>query len=94
MQGKTAEIWRELCSQAAQEQDPNRLLELTLKINTLLEEKEQRLKRRSNTLMRGNEGFHDGSGPIGAEPENKGDTGHSAGIHIIARTNREPHGCP
>jgi hypothetical protein len=55
MQGKTAETWRELCSQAAQEQDPSRLLELTLKINTLLEEKEQRLKTGSNRLACGKE---------------------------------------
>jgi hypothetical protein len=39
MQEKIAD-WRELCSQAAQEQDPNRLLELAREINTLLEEKE------------------------------------------------------
>jgi hypothetical protein len=55
MQGKIGEDWRELCSQAAQEQDPNRLLELARKINTLLEEKEQRLKTRSNRFLLGNE---------------------------------------
>jgi hypothetical protein len=55
MQEKIAD-WRELCSQAAQEQDPNRLLELARKINMLLEEKEQRLKTGSNRLMLGNEG--------------------------------------
>jgi hypothetical protein len=60
MQGKIAEDWRELCSQAAQEQDPNRLLELALKINTLLEEKERRLKTGSNTLTRGKEDSHHG----------------------------------
>jgi hypothetical protein len=49
MQEKIAD-WRELCSQAAQEQDPNRLLELAREINTLLEEKEQRLKTRNNSL--------------------------------------------
>ena len=56
MQGQIAEDWRELCSQAAQEQDTNRLLELTRKINMLLEEKEQRLRTGSHTLMRGNKG--------------------------------------
>jgi hypothetical protein len=56
MQGKIGEDWRELCSQAAQEQDPNRLLELARKINTLLEEKEQRLKTGSNRFLLGNEG--------------------------------------
>jgi hypothetical protein len=55
MQGKIGEDWRELCSQAAQEQDPNRLLELARKINTLLEEKEQRLKTGSNRFLLGNE---------------------------------------
>jgi hypothetical protein len=50
MQEKIAD-WRELCSQAAQEQDPNRLLELAREINTLLEEKEQRLKTRKNSLI-------------------------------------------
>jgi hypothetical protein len=59
MQEKIAD-WRELCSQAAQEQDPNRLLELALKINTLLEEKEQRLKTGSNTLTPRKEDSHHG----------------------------------
>lgn len=56
MQGTIGEDWRELCSQAAQEQDPNRLLELARQINTLLEEKEQRLRTRSNRFLLGNEG--------------------------------------
>jgi hypothetical protein len=43
MQGETGEHWKELCAQAAVEQDPQRLLELTQKINRLLEAKEQRL---------------------------------------------------
>jgi hypothetical protein len=43
MQGERKERWRELCEQAAVEQDPTRLLELTREINRLLEEKEQRL---------------------------------------------------
>jgi hypothetical protein len=43
MQGERKEKWRELCEQAAIEQDPTRLLELTREINRLLEEKEQRL---------------------------------------------------
>lgn len=45
MQGKTAERWRALCEQAAIEQDPQRLLELTSEITRLLAEKEDRLKK-------------------------------------------------
>ena len=44
MQGDTAERWRKLCEQAAIEQDPQKLLELSEEINSLLEAKEQRLK--------------------------------------------------
>jgi hypothetical protein len=43
MQGPTRERWEELCRQAAEEQDPKRLLELTAEINRLLQEKEDRL---------------------------------------------------
>jgi hypothetical protein len=43
MQGKNAERWRELCEQAAKEQDPVRLLQLTTEINRLLLQKEERL---------------------------------------------------
>ena len=39
------ERWIRLCEQAAVEQDPARLLELILEIDSLLAEKEQRLKR-------------------------------------------------
>jgi hypothetical protein len=48
VQGKTAERWRELCAQAAEEQDPNDLMRLIGEINELLEEKEQRLKAPQN----------------------------------------------
>ena len=43
MQGETKERWQNLCEQAAVEQDPERLMELTKEINALLEDKEQRL---------------------------------------------------
>ena len=43
MQGQQKERWRELCELAAQEQNPERLMELVAEINRLLEEKEQRL---------------------------------------------------
>ena len=43
MQGATKERWQILCEQAAVEQDPERLLELTREINRLLEEKQNRL---------------------------------------------------
>ena len=44
MKGQTGELWRQLCEQAAVEQDPRKLLELTQEINRLLTEKEERLK--------------------------------------------------
>jgi hypothetical protein len=51
MQGEKKERWQELCAQAAKEQDPEKLLALTLEINRLLEEKEDRVKaaRKSDT---------------------------------------------
>lgn len=45
MQGEERERWEQLCRLAADEQDPNRLMELIEEINRLLEEKEERLKR-------------------------------------------------
>jgi hypothetical protein len=45
MQGKIRERWQELCARAADEQDPERLMELVREINQLLEEKELRLQR-------------------------------------------------
>ena len=43
MQDANKELWRELCEQAAVEQDPKRLLELTKQINDLLLGKQHRL---------------------------------------------------
>jgi hypothetical protein len=43
VQGETAERWRVLCEQAVHEQDPHRLIELVTEINSLLEQKEERL---------------------------------------------------
>ena len=43
MKGETRERWQQLCAQAADEQDPQMLLELVKEINRLLEEKERRL---------------------------------------------------
>jgi hypothetical protein len=48
MQGETREKWVHLCEQAANEQDPEKLMLLIQQINTLLEQKEQRLKRKSD----------------------------------------------
>ena len=45
MIGETRERWRQLCAQAAVEQDPAKLLELTEEITRLLDEKEKRLKQ-------------------------------------------------
>jgi len=49
MKGETGELWRKLCEQAAVEQDPDKLLELTREINRLLYEKEARLEREKGT---------------------------------------------
>ena len=43
MQGEKRERWMQLCEQAANEQDPVKLLQLVDEINRLLEEKERRL---------------------------------------------------
>jgi hypothetical protein len=43
MQGPNLERWQELCRQAATEQDPKKLMELTAEIICLLDEKEKRL---------------------------------------------------
>jgi hypothetical protein len=44
MQGKAKEEWKQVCEQAAIEQDPERLMALVMEINRMLDEKEQRLK--------------------------------------------------
>jgi len=46
MKGEKGERWRNLCEQAATEQDPIRLLQLVSEINRLLLEKEERLVRK------------------------------------------------
>lgn len=50
MQGERGERWRKLCEQAAVEQDPDKLLQLTKEIVQLLEEKEQRLQRQRGKI--------------------------------------------
>jgi hypothetical protein len=45
MKGETAERWRQVCEQAAVEQDPQKLMQLISQITKMLEEKEQRLLR-------------------------------------------------
>jgi hypothetical protein len=47
MQGKTKERWMSLCEQAAQEQDPDKLMELLQEITMLLDQKQERLKSAS-----------------------------------------------
>jgi hypothetical protein len=44
VKGETGERWRALCELAAEEQDPERLMELVEQINRMLEEKEKRLQ--------------------------------------------------
>ena len=50
MQGERGERWRKLCEQAAVEQDPDKLLELTKEIVQLLEEKERRLHQQRGKI--------------------------------------------
>ena len=50
VKGQTGELWKQLCAQAAEEQDSEKLLQLVKEINRLLEEKEQRLKKRDAGL--------------------------------------------
>jgi len=45
MKGETRERWQKLCEQAADEQDPGKLMELINEINQLLETKEEGLLR-------------------------------------------------
>jgi hypothetical protein len=52
MKGEKKEHWMRLCEQAANEQDPKRLMELVHEINRLLEEKENRLKQDSKLTHR------------------------------------------
>lgn len=46
MKGERLEQWQQLCALAAEEQEPERLMQLVKEINRLLEEKEQRLRNR------------------------------------------------
>jgi hypothetical protein len=45
MKGETGERWRRLCEHATVEQHSQRLLEIAKEITTLLDEKEERLKK-------------------------------------------------
>ena len=47
MKGVILVEWQKLCQQAATEQDPEKLLDLVKRINSLLEQKEQRLNENS-----------------------------------------------
>jgi hypothetical protein len=51
MEARSKERWQELCEQAANEQDREKLVKLIVEINRLLQEKEERLrgKTRSNS---------------------------------------------
>jgi hypothetical protein len=49
VKGDQREEWLELCAQAADEQDPQKLLGLVTRINDLLEAKEARLQQRTST---------------------------------------------
>jgi hypothetical protein len=54
-----SEEWKQLCAQAAIEQDPQKLLDLARKINELLLGKQNRLNQDASTLA--------GTGPKGAD---------------------------
>jgi len=53
LQDETKERWYELCSQAAVEQDPEKLMALVKEINELLSQKERRLKRSASEAKAG-----------------------------------------
>jgi hypothetical protein len=44
MKGESGDLWKMFCAKAAEEKDPERLLELVKQINDLLEAKEKRLR--------------------------------------------------
>jgi hypothetical protein len=46
LQSKNRERWQALCELAATEQDPDRLMELIHEIEQLLNEKDERLRRK------------------------------------------------
>jgi hypothetical protein len=48
MQGPVKERWQILCEQAANEQDPQKLMDLVREINRPLEEKQKRLTAKRN----------------------------------------------
>lgn len=59
MQGKTAERWQQLCKQAAEEQDPVKLLELVREINDLFAQKQARLEnQQAETAQDSNGAFN------------------------------------
>ena len=49
MQEKVKEDWLQLCEQVAIEQNPERMIELIRELNRMLDEKQQRLKRKQFT---------------------------------------------
>ena len=49
MQDEANTRWKDLCAQAAVEQDPQKLLELVKQINELLSEKQKRLEAEKKT---------------------------------------------
>jgi hypothetical protein len=51
MQDKDKEVWLDVCARAAIEQDPDELLRLAREIDRLLEEKEQRLRRKTSRYV-------------------------------------------
>jgi len=46
MRGETERRWRELCEQAVEEQDPEKIMKLIGEVNQLLENNEERLPRK------------------------------------------------
>ena len=52
MKGEEKERWMELCEQAANEQDGDKLMELVAEIDRLLEAKQRRLKLQAYLTLR------------------------------------------
>ena len=50
MSDELKQTWQELCARAATEQEPEKLIELVLQINRLLEKKQAGLKKNAEQL--------------------------------------------
>ncbi|HEX6803433.1 MAG TPA: hypothetical protein VF133_07100 [Terriglobales bacterium] len=65
MHGEKREEWKRLCELAADEQEPDKLMQVVKRLNELLEEKEERLKQqRAEQQLRKSQFAHATSSPL------------------------------